>query len=310
MDTGLGTACNGFRKAESPEFALGENLERVAERLLKAPGRYGFASEDDAADALLKNWKKLAGAMEVAKRDSGNRDKSGEIGPYIDTCLRWLAKTERRDRKRREDRESASGCGEEWGLHETKFEWESESENERECETSSNAMFTRFGKNGLADIPAKCFLASLDTESRRILFLFLKCAGEADDGLAFRVARRTGVPFPWLVAMAERARCHLEPERARIEHLNASANAVWLRMRIAEKRIAEEPDIKRRGEIGAKLARDRQRYERLAGQRARIRLVVPNSVVAKLLAVPKGTVDSGIYYLRASKSLPRDIACG
>ena len=276
-----------------------EDLRLITSRLFRAPERFGFASEDDAADALAKNWKKLGGVAKSMKSDPERGEASVDAGPYVDTCLRWLAKTERRNRKRREERETASSCGEVWEIREAMSEWGSVGGQETEFASA------RLCRNSVADIPARYFMSSLCVESRRIIFLYLKCAWEADDALTLRVARRTGVPFPWLANMAERARRHLEPERARIDRLNSSMNTVWLRIRVAEKRIAEDPDSRHRAELEARLARDRQRYEKLTVQRGAIRPIVPNSEVAKLLGVPKGTVDSGIYYLRASKSLQR-----
>jgi hypothetical protein len=48
----------------------------------------------------------------------------------------------------------------------------------------------------------------------------------------------------------------------------------------------------------ASLERERRRFGRALEELGDMRLIVPNSVVARILGVPKGTVDSGLYYLR------------
>jgi hypothetical protein len=46
------------------------------------------------------------------------------------------------------------------------------------------------------------------------------------------------------------------------------------------------------------LERERARCAKAKEELGCLRIVVPNSVVARILGIPKGTVDSGLYYLR------------
>jgi hypothetical protein len=43
----------------------------------------------------------------------------------------------------------------------------------------------------------------------------------------------------------------------------------------------------------------KSRYESLLDKKSRCRLLVPNRVIAELLRIPKGSVDSGLFYLKA-----------
>lgn len=75
-------------------------------------------------------------------------------------------------------------------------------------------------------------------------------------------------------------------------------NASWTRIRLLEARLADESDPYREEKLGSFIERERGRYAKAKAELASLRTVVPNSIVARILGIPKGTVDSGLYYLR------------
>ena len=108
----------------------------------------------------------------------------------------------------------------------------------------------------------------------------------------------SGVDPAWLGAALVQARRSLESERCRYERMLAWRNGSWCRLRMLETRLRSEVDEERRSEIESGIERERGRLERARTEIAGFKPVVPNSVVARILGVPKGTVDSGLYYLK------------
>jgi hypothetical protein len=102
----------------------------------------------------------------------------------------------------------------------------------------------------------------------------------------------------WLGAAIEQARRSLEGERSRVERLAERRNASWTRLRLLEARLAGESEAGRSAALASALAREEARYARAREELAALRTIVPNSVVARILGIPKGTVDSGLYYLK------------
>jgi len=134
--------------------------------------------------------------------------------------------------------------------------------------------------------------------SSRLVFLAIKCAWEIDEEGVARVAVSAGVGREWLAAAVEQARRSLEGERSRVESLVQRRNASWFRQRILEARFAIETDAYRRARLSSALARENARCAKTNAELGCLRTIVPNSIVARILGVPKGTVDSGLYYLR------------
>jgi hypothetical protein len=62
--------------------------------------------------------------------------------------------------------------------------------------------------------------------------------------------------------------------------------------------LADESDHYRRQNLSHALEREWGRYSRVKADLASLKTIVSNSLVARILGVPKGTVDSGLYYLR------------
>jgi hypothetical protein len=80
--------------------------------------------------------------------------------------------------------------------------------------------------------------------------------------------------------------------------MSGRRNGSWCRLRFLETRLREELEQPRREKLSSALERERIRFERARSELRSFRPVVPNAVVARILGVPKGTVDSGLYYLK------------
>lgn len=270
-------------------------MERVAELVYGEHRRYGFDDEDDAAEALMKYRGRISKLIDRFE------DRGLSFDAYLASSLRYLARTVRRDKKLKADRElvcervvassygeyEGSGFGERGGMA---LSPKPPSASERLGREKQ--MRRPRARGGSLPKPINAAYSS------RLIFLAIKCAWEIDEEGIERVASSSGVSPTWLGAAIEQARRSLVAERERVDHLAQRRNASWCRRRLLEARVAEETDSSRRVRLEGSLAREKERYERIVSEMRALKIIVPNSVVARIVGVPKGTVDSGLYYLR------------
>jgi hypothetical protein len=272
-------------------------MERVAALIYSAHGKFGFDDEDDAANALMKY------RARIAKLVDRFEDRGVPFDAYLASSLRYLAKTVRRERRHASDRElvcerSIPVGDDEGGV----------SEAVSAALEAKDGVLAAGDEGELRPAPrrrararggsVRCGALEMAAYSSRLVYLAIKCAWEIDEEEVARVAASAGVEREWLSAAVEQARRSLENERSRVECLVERRNASWCRQRLLEKRLADETEPYRRARLSSALARERARCVKATEELGSLRTVVPNSVVARILGVPKGTVDSGLYYLR------------
>lgn len=271
-------------------------MERVAELVYSAHGRFGFDDEDAAADALMKHRGRILKLVERFE------DRGIPFDSCLASSLRYLAKTVRRERKQAADREQVcegavmgeggtGGQGDSGALP----PWDAEGIFGAEAAAARPVPRRRpRARGGIA----RCGAAERAAFSSRLVYLAIKCAWEIDDAGIARVALAAGLDRAWLAAAVEQARRSLQSERSRVAGLVERRNASWCRQRLLEGKLGAETDPYRRSKLAASLERERSRCAGAKRELETLRTVVSNSVVARILGVPKGTVDSGLYYLR------------
>jgi hypothetical protein len=274
-------------------------MERVAILVYREHQRYGFDNEDDAAEALIKYQGRLSKLVDRYE------DRGLSFDTYLVSSLRYLARTVRRDRRLKTDRElvcerlAALSYGEDEG---SSFVEKSGpvfgSRPPSRPEPVGRRMPKRRPRARGGSLPKPVIAKA--AYSSRLVFLAIKCAWEMDEESIGRVAASSGVDPSWLGAAIEQARRSLVSESERADHLMQRRNASWCRLRLLEARLAEETDKVRHTRLEFSLTREKARYEKVLAELSLFRIIVPNSVVARIVGVPKGTVDSGLYYLRKS----------
>ena len=80
--------------------------------------------------------------------------------------------------------------------------------------------------------------------------------------------------------------------------MNIKLHTLWIRLRVLEFRLETCLLNEEKEYILCSLKRCRARYARLLEKRGRRRSVVSNESISEILGVPKGSIDSGLFYLR------------
>ncbi|MCX7026328.1 MAG: hypothetical protein NT061_02290 [Spirochaetes bacterium] len=257
------------------------------------PRYYGFESSDEAAEAFLCYKVRLRTIIRKSRTISGSSEA------YIDSCLRFLAKSVRRNRRKKELCDlvlAASG-----GSLECQVQALSPDLTEEGCPEGGGCF---------CELPPSWFLERLRSPEKRLLFLSLKCAWEIDDVMAEKVAERVGVPSLWLGGLLHRARASVEGSRECLLRLHERKNALWVKSRLLESQLKDQ---NLRSEARLRLSRRNNAYQiqylALQDRISKYKLLVTNKMVAEILKVPKGSVDSGLFYLR-TQSLAKKRNCG
>ena len=256
----------------------------ITGKIFSCPRRYGFGSADEAAEIFIRYKKRLNSIIKRSETLVGNKEA------YIDSCLRYLAKSIQRSFRKKElveyVLESTQDMG---GIVATQTEGRSE-------------PFPQTGpeaRNFIGNIAPACFLSRMNADQKRLLYLAIKCAWEMDDGMAEMAAGRLGLPIVWLCAILHRARASLEQDRLRLARIQERINASWLRLRLIEAELrGENLRQERREKILRSAGFCKRRYDALCAKKAKYRLLVSNRVIAELLHLPKGSIDSGLFYLK------------
>lgn len=132
---------------------------------------------------------------------------------------------------------------------------------------------------------------------RRMLCLVCKSAYHLSYPQIVRSARMTGVSASWLEERIGRLKKSMAPRLKRYEYLSEQRREYMARARIYHERLTtavnEECDIYRR-----RYSMATRRVKALSRSIQRIPVHPTHTEIARVLCIPKGSVDSGLHYLK------------
>ena len=148
-------------------------------------------------------------------------------------------------------------------------------------------------------VPCHVELPPLRTCDRKgLLYLVLKCCRRLDPGELAAAAAATGIDPRRLAGMAEQLRAGLEPVERRLAVLRERRNRAFSEARLLEAELIGRPDDGRTEALRLRLAAANRRMNAAMARMARVRRDPTNREVARVLGVPKGTVDGGLFWLK------------
>lgn len=253
----------------------------VAELLYANPRRYGFSGKDDIHDAFAAYWER------IKKLALQFHERGPAFEPYFYSSIRYMAKSLKRDRAKRYYMETA--CVAEQRHH---------------ADQGYQAADEFVDVGALAAVPLARGVAKSGWQrafQSRVAFLCARCAPLVDDGLVARVARHVGLNPLELIRKVRSARAIYGEEKRTQGIRRRGRDTAWLRMMTRLLRIRSEYDPDVRAALKEGIERDRRLYRRAVDAMSRYRALVPNEVVAKVMGVPKGTVDAGLHYMKQGK---------
>jgi RNA polymerase sigma factor (sigma-70 family) len=215
------------------------------------------------------------------------KDQGKPFESYLCSVLNWQLKNFSRER-----RYSERG----WNVA---LRLETAEEREDECDG------TEASSPDMAD-PRIAGLFVKDSDKRNFLLLCLKCVRSLPADQIPALSTLTGIPCRQLEDYVAALRVRAEHREKRLERFRVRRNRAYSTSRLLEAELSEEMDPRRREEIHERLAKARKRMRAAMDRMSRMMLNPTNREIAEVLGIPKGTVDSGLYWLKKKLALVYD----
>ena len=256
---------------------LREIVEEIAPRVYQFPRRTMGWDEDACGEFYVFIHPRIIRLLERF------RDQGKPFESYLWAVLNWQLRNFARDRNREERR---------WKVSLRIEPGAAASADDQQC-LAGGPMLDALCTS--ADL-ARCIRSSADR--RNFLFLVLKCSRLIDDAHAPTLARIAGVSSETLLALVTTLADMRDARERRFEMFRGRRNRAFAAIQLLETELKEEVDTGRRVATETALSRMRRRMHLAMLRMSRVGLSPTNLEISKVLGVPKGTVDSGLYWLK------------
>ena len=209
-------------------------------------------------------------------------DQGKPFESYLSSVLNWQLRNFARDRKRGERS---------WNVS-LRLDMDPEAQEMGERRASDSAAECAFASGGLAR------LIKSDADRRNFLFLALKCARTIGPENAAAVAAVSGVDEGRVLSLSVTLQDMRAPRERRLETFRSRRNRAFAQARLLETELLTEVEKERISLLRASLSKARRRMRGAMARMARVKLAPTNLEIARVMGVPKGTVDSGLYWLK------------
>jgi hypothetical protein len=263
-------------------LGLAEIMKRLSLRIYNYPLGKFQASEDDCGEFYLFFYPRLLRTLKHFQ------DRGKPFEWYFNSVLRWHYKVycsrKRKDQIR-------------WAVARDVLFWELP---EPDLPSSAPAMSSDRCQR---IIPLDRFGGSRESTCRkRILFLALKNARHLDDSAVSWISGLTGIEEEHLIAMVGRLRSNLYKRELRLHKLYRRQNKIFMKIFLFQRDLLWEVDPEIKSELAFSLCELRTTLRSVQRKIRRVRLHPSNREIAELLQVPKGTIDTSLYWLRRQLS--------
>lgn len=263
-------------------------------RMYMHPRLYGFFSEEELSEALSRYRSRIEAIIDRAEKESITREA------YLLSSMRFVAKSVHRHIYCSNLNENAYVCSH--FSEDAVLEFPADTVLEKNPNKIQGADTSGIG------ISPRVFVGKLAPERRRLLYLVIKCAWDIDEELLGKCSYALGMPEQYLFNLIELVKRRTEASRFQIHQLNEKLNILWIRMRVLELRLDTTVNKSDREKVRHNLDRCRRRYRYFLEKRSRRKSSISNEFISDLLDVPKGSVDSGLYYLRKNARSGKHLA--
>lgn len=134
---------------------------------------------------------------------------------------------------------------------------------------------------------------------QRLLYVTLKCSLYASEETLNEMATFLEVDQPQLLELAQELSATLQSRVTRRRTLQERQNELSCRLHTLRQELQATPEEPRKSRLESETRTLEQRSRALAEEIDHVPDYVTNREIAKMLQVPKGSVDSGIFYVRS-----------
>lgn len=135
---------------------------------------------------------------------------------------------------------------------------------------------------------------------RRIVILAMKGIALLNHDDLCYLAEITGYDLEWIEWCRDQLWSRLEARRARISELRRRRNTAYFRIYYLNERLIGGPDGMDKSHLLTMIAFERECLERAQERLARLNMCPTHHDISEVLGIPKGSVDSSMFYFRNS----------
>ncbi len=254
------------------------------------PLLYSSCSEEDCGDFLLSFYSRIP---QIILRYT---DQGKGIEAYLKTCLKWQMKTYFKTKKR-ERRNQYIALREYYTTEPLREEGEPPPILEEIHETHPFFCALKQEKDPVSQRKKSRATKSIYT-SRKLLLLSIKAAYDMGDEIIESVAQATGIHRDALFHLVEIIRTTLHTKQERCRVLQDKRSRILFRICSLMDEIQTSTSDTVKEKLKNRLSREKKSYQ-LVNKRLRTMHLTPShQQIAEMLGIPKGSIDSTLYYLK------------
>jgi len=259
-------------------LGLAEIMKCLALRIYNYPLGKRQASEDDCGEFYLFFYPRLIRTLERFQ------DRGKPFEWYFNSVLHWHYKVYCARKRKEQTR---------WAVARNVLFWELPEPGSETLLPNPDVC------SGQKVIPLDRFGGSRESTCRkRILLLALKNARQLDDNAVSWISQLTGVKEEHLIGMIERLRANLYKREIRLHKLYRRQNKIFTKIFLLQRDLLWEVDPEIKASLALSLCELRRTLRSVQRKIRRVRLHPSNREIAELLQIPKGTIDTSLYWLR------------
>lgn len=133
---------------------------------------------------------------------------------------------------------------------------------------------------------------------KRVLYLALKSSAHLTEQLIGRIAFVTGYDADWIYRLSEELKARIFARRTRLMHLSEKRNGCFFRIYCLQEQLRLVVEHSVRVALARQLASEELRLASMLDEISRVPIDPTHRDIAEVLGIPKGSVDSGLYYLK------------
>ena len=259
-------------------LGLGEIVKRLSLRIYNYPIGKFQSEEDDCGEFYLYFYPRLLRSL------GRYQDRGKPFEWYFNSVLCWHYKMYCARKRRERSRLAVARNALIWEPAEPVVQVYPQAD---VCESGWKIIpIDRFGGSRYA------------TCRKRVLFLALKNARQLNDAALAGISAFTGVEEGDLASMVERLRASLYRRELCLHKLYRRRNKAFTRILLLQRQLLWESEPEIKAQIAVSVCELQAVLQSLYRRIRRIRLHPSNREIAELLRIPKGTVDTSLYWLR------------
>ncbi len=141
-----------------------------------------------------------------------------------------------------------------------------------------------------------------DADAWRLLFALLKASDRLPPAATAAALEQIQCSKLWFDQVVQRLSDMRASAQARLEKLRKRRNRAFASLAMAEEALRTEHTPSRYEQLRARISRLRTTLKTAQEEMAKVRLAPTNREIAAALGIPKGTVDTGLFWLKRQSS--------